>query len=93
MKAVSPMAKDLSAPFMEDATAAGFARPSSGAAPFKERELFFSRTDKRGVIQSGNSVFQRVSDYTWDDLLGAPHKNNRHKDMPKAVFWLMWHTI
>ena len=68
-------------------------RPATGEAPFGADELFFSRTDHRGVIQSGNAVFQRVADYEWDQLIGAPHKLIRHPDMPKAVFWLLWHTI
>jgi len=62
-------------------------------APFEIEELFFSRTDARGVIQSGNSVFQRVSGYGWDDLIGSPHKIIRHNDMPAAVFHLLWSTI
>lgn len=68
-------------------------RPSTGAAPFFADELFFSRTDERGVIQAGNCVFQRVAAYDWDEMLGAPHKLIRHADMPRAVFWLLWDTI
>ncbi|MEW7008601.1 MULTISPECIES: PAS domain-containing protein [unclassified Lentilitoribacter] len=61
--------------------------------PFSIEELFFSRTDERGVIQSGNSVFQRVSAFDWDEIIKAPHRVIRHPDMPKAVFWLLWDTI
>ncbi|MEM8554052.1 MAG: PAS domain-containing protein [Pseudomonadota bacterium] len=60
---------------------------------FHISELFFSRTDERGVIQSGNNVFQRISGYTWDELMGSPHKVIRHPDMPKAVFWLLWDQL
>lgn len=60
---------------------------------FRIEELFFSRTDGRGIIQAGNAVFQRVARYDWEELLGAPHKIIRHPDMPKAVFWLLWDTI
>ena len=62
-------------------------------AAFGIEELFFSRTDERGVIQSGNAVFQRVSGYGWEELIGSPHKLVRHADMPKAVFHLLWDTI
>lgn len=62
-------------------------------APFSFEELFFSRTDERGIILSGNSVFQRISQYSWDELLKKPHNIIRHTDMPKAVFWLLWDTI
>jgi len=63
------------------------------AVPFEFDELFFSRTDERGIIQSGNSVFQRVSIYSWDELIKKPHSVVRHPDMPKAVFWLLWNII
>ena len=68
-------------------------RPATGEAPFGFDEIFFSRTDHRGVIECGNYVFKRVSDYGWDDLIGAPHKRIRHPDMPKGVFWLFWETL
>jgi aerotaxis receptor len=62
-------------------------------SPFAFDELFFSRTTESGIILSGNGVFQRVSGYTWDELINKPHKIIRHPDMPKAVFWLLWDTI
>lgn len=68
-------------------------RPESGAAPFHVDEVFFSRTDDRGVIVAANYIFMRVSGHSWDDLLGAPHKVIRHPDMPKGVFWLFWDSL
>ncbi len=65
----------------------------NGEITFRFDELFFSRTDEAGIIQSGNSVFQRVAIYTWNEMLGKPHKLVRHPDMPRAVFWLLWNTI
>ena len=65
----------------------------AGEEPFSIEEVFFSRTDKRGVIRSGNAVFHRVAGYGWDKLIGAPHRIIRNPDMPKAVFWLLWKTI
>ncbi len=58
--------------------------------PFGIEEMFFSKTDKRGVIDDFNDVFVRVSGFSGEDLCGAPHKILRHPDMPKAVFWLLW---
>ncbi|MBV7396197.1 PAS domain-containing protein [Mameliella sediminis] len=66
---------------------------SASEAQFHLTELFYSRTDARGVIKAGNCVFQRVAAYEWDDLLGAPHKIIRHPDMPKGVFQLLWDRI
>ena len=68
-------------------------RPQSGEAPFELHEVFFSRTDTRGIIQAGNYIFRRVADYAWEEMVGAPHKLIRHPDMPKAVFWMLWNTI
>ena len=68
-------------------------RPKTGEAPFTLEDAFYSRTDKRGVIVAGNFVFQKVSGFPWDELLGAPHKVVRHPDMPKGVFHLLWDTI
>lgn len=65
----------------------------SGEEQFLIDEMFISRTDKRGVIKSGNEVFRRVSGYEWDRLIGAPYRLIRNPDTPKAVFWLMWKTI
>jgi len=36
-------------------------------------ELFFSTTDRRGVIRQGNSVFVRISGCPLEELVGAPH--------------------
>ncbi len=61
--------------------------------PFDISEVFFSRTDERGVIQAGNDVFRRISGYSWDELLNAPHKIIRHPDMPSGVFHILWDRI
>ncbi len=62
-------------------------------ARLRIEDLIFSRTDDRGVIRSGNHVFQHVSVFSWEQLIGAPHKIVRHDDMPKGVFYLLWETI
>ncbi len=61
--------------------------------PFQFDELFFSRTDEKGRILSGNSVFQKISQYSWQELINKPHNIIRHPDMPRAVFWLLWDTV
>ena len=64
--------------------------PTQHESYFSIDELFFSTTDKKGVITSGNSVFTRVSGYTFTELFGKPHNIIRHPDMPRAVFKLLW---
>lgn len=69
--------------------------PSCGGeeVPFHIFELFFSRTDMRGRIKSGNSVFQRVSQYSWQEMIDRPHNIVRHPDMPRAVFQILWDRV
>lgn len=81
------------APVIEAALAKDAVRPTSGAAPFEFDEIFFSRTDKRGVIQAFNDIFVRIADHPSEKLKGAPHKIIRNPDMPKGVFWLLWEGI
>ncbi|MCP3981445.1 MAG: PAS domain-containing protein [bacterium] len=57
---------------------------------FGIEELFFSTTDGKGIIRSGNEVFVRLSKYPIEALLGTPHNVIRHPDMPRAVFRLLW---
>ncbi len=56
-------------------------------------QLFYSRTDKRGIIKAGNSVFQRISGFDWAQLLDAPHRIVRNYDTPRAVFRVVWALI
>lgn len=56
-------------------------------------ELFFSTTDRRGVIRAGNSVFVKISGYSVNELTGAPHSVIRHPDMPAAAFKIMWDRL
>lgn len=57
---------------------------------FRIEELFFSITDKKGIISFANDIFTRISAYTEDELLGEPHNIIRHPDMPRAVFFVLW---
>lgn len=57
---------------------------------FDIQELFFSTTDRKGVIRSGNDVFLRVSGLERHELVGQAHNIVRHPDMPRAVFQLFW---
>lgn len=71
----------------------GFTRSQTGEVPFGFDELFYSRTDKRGVILAGNQVFRRVAGFDWSELLGAPHRVVRHPDTPRGVFRILWDAL
>jgi aerotaxis receptor len=64
--------------------------PVNRERPFDIDELFFSTTDRKGIITSGNDVFLRVSGLERDELVGHAHNVVRHPDMPRAVFRLFW---
>jgi aerotaxis receptor len=67
--------------------------PRNHERPFGPHELFFSITDRKGVIRSGNEVFVRISGHPHERLIGTAHNIIRHPDMPRAVFKLLWDTI
>lgn len=60
---------------------------------FSENEFIVSKTDTKGVITYGNDLFIKMSGYTEEELLGAPHNILRHPDMPASVFALLWEQI
>ena len=60
---------------------------------FGRDEIIVSKTDLKGRITYANPVFQRVSGYRLDELLGQPHNIIRHPEFPGGVFRLLWQTI
>ncbi len=61
--------------------------------PFAVNELFFSTTESRGIITSGNEVFVRISGYAAGELVGKAHNLVRHPDMPRSAFRLVWDRL
>ncbi len=66
---------------------------SEKESEFFLEELFFTRTDTRGVLKSGNSVFHRVSGFDWEELLNKPHNIIRHPNMPRGTFHYLWQEL
>ena len=60
---------------------------------FDEDDIIVSKTDTTGKIQYANHVFQAVSGFTEEELLGQQHNIIRHPEMPQSVFKLLWDTI
>ena len=54
--------------------------PINSERKFQIDELFFSTTDQKGIIQYGNDVFVKISGYSKDELIGAPHNIIRHPE-------------
>ncbi|MSS84913.1 PAS domain-containing protein [Actinomycetaceae bacterium WB03_NA08] len=57
------------------------------------RQIFFSTTDRKGVITGANQTFADLSQYSFPELMGAPHNIIRHDDMPGGVFQIMWDRL
>ena len=56
-------------------------------------DFIISETDAKGVIILVNGDFERISEYTQEELIGQPHNLVRHPDMPKAAFKDLWETV
>ena len=67
--------------------------PTSKELTFEDNEFIVSKTDLKGNITYGNELFIRISGYSENELLDAPHNILRHPDMPKTVFWKLWDEI
>ena len=67
--------------------------PTGASHEVGPEEIFFSTTDAKGVILQSNSVFVRLSRYSREQLIGAPHNIIRHPSMPGGAFLLMWDTL
>lgn len=58
-----------------------------------EDDYIVSQTDLRGVITYSNNIFQKISGYTPEELIGSNHNLIRHPDMPRITFALCWEKI
>ena len=60
---------------------------------FGAEDVFFSTTDRKGVIRNANQTFLTLARHPREEMVGAPHNIIRHDDMPAGVFKLMWDDI
>ncbi len=67
--------------------------PQNIESSFERDEMFFSTTDLKGRILSGNQIFIRTSKYAKEEIINKPHNIIRHPDMPKVIFKLLWDYI
>ena len=58
-----------------------------------DKTTIMSKTDPNGIITDVNKMFERISGYKKEELIGKPHNIVRHPDMPKRVFKKLWDTI
>lgn len=56
-------------------------------------ESIVSQTDIKGKITYVNPAFIRISGFSEEELMGAPHNMVRHPDMPPEAFSDMWQDL
>lgn len=56
-------------------------------------DVFFSTTDRKGVILQANDMFVQMARRDRSQLVGAPHSIIRHPDMPAGAFHLVWDRL
>lgn len=57
------------------------------------QKTIVSKTDLKGIILYANKVFQDISGFSEEDVLGVQHSVVRHPHMPRVVFKLLWDTV
>ncbi|WP_413204905.1 PAS domain-containing protein [Rhodospirillum sp. A1_3_36] len=60
---------------------------------FGRDDIIVSKTDLKGRLTYGNTLFLALSGYSEREILGQPHNIIRHPHMPRCVFKLLWDTI
>ena len=61
--------------------------------PLSPGTTLVSTTDLQSHITYCNPAFVEVSGYTRDELIGQPHNQVRHPDMPAEAYRDMWATL
>lgn len=52
-----------------------------------------SKTNRNGIITYVNKPFEKISEYSSEELVGKTHALLSHKSVDKAIFEDMWNTI
>ncbi|MFI3120676.1 MAG: PAS domain-containing protein [Methylococcaceae bacterium] len=58
-----------------------------------ENDSIVSRTDLNGVLTYINDDFLRISGFSKEELIGAPHNIVRHPDVPPEAFEDLWKSL
>ena len=61
--------------------------------PLDPDEYIVSKTDLKGRITYVNQVFEKISGFSKEELIGSPHNIVRHPDMPREAYVDLWRTL
>lgn len=67
--------------------------PTQREVVLREEDFIVSKTDLKSRILYGNQIFIKMSGYSEQELLGAPHNILRHPDMPRCAFKILYDHI
>lgn len=54
-----------------------------------DKSILLSESDKNGIITYTNRRYLKLTGFSEEELIGAPHKLLRHPDMPQGVYKAM----
>ncbi|WP_456479364.1 PAS domain-containing sensor histidine kinase [Nautilia sp.] len=58
-----------------------------------DKTMIISKTDEKGIITDVNEMFEKISGFEKEELIGRPHSIVRHPQMPRLIFKKLWNTI
>jgi len=67
--------------------------PTKNEIEITKDMVLTTKTDSKGNIIYANDDFLHVTGYSIKEVVCQPHNINRHPDMPKTVFKMMWDSI
>lgn len=67
--------------------------PTGNERTFDSSEIIVSKTDLAGKITYINEIFERISGFSREEVMGEPHNIIRHPEMPRCIFDLAWETL
>ncbi len=66
---------------------------TNNEVPYPEGEEIISTTSLKGIINSFNDTFQKISGFEAEELINKNHNVIRHPEMPPAAFDDLWKSM
>jgi len=67
--------------------------PTDVEQEIRKIDIIVSKGDVDGNITYANPIFFKLSGYSQNELIDAPHSRIRHPDMPKVLFKYFWDSL
>lgn len=67
--------------------------PTDKETVLSDDDFIVSKTDLKSKITYGNQYFLKISGWSEEDLIGAPHNILRHPDVPQVAFKILYEKL